>query len=1000
MAELNAFVYGWLAGIAAVVIWILYGIDTLLQLMRWVNVAFAHTPGLAHLAEGKAAEEAGMRDRAGSASRSSSHFEKTVASDQGLEGITGNTKRSTPITAAATCMLSWYGPDGTTGAPIECRFSLENNEVTVYQLLRLADSAAGVGGVNGRPGDKLGGSSKSSRRGSSPGAKSKEAQRDTNAFRTAAGVTMVEHRKGKIGVLSTTVMEVRQFNTKKGGNGNGAAEAGGGSKSGGGDLAAQSTSQKLSSHRSRTNTGAPAGPEVGDQWSETVNGSTAGPAKGAKSTDNNGTSSRRGDMTDEVTGAAAMYASPREGEEAGHAAAAVSAGNGGGGGVDSLFTGRVLIWRTMDGSPLFESCGSPSSRSARGGAGGVASPTTMSGNPFARGSMTGSMSATRRGASAPLSTSHAPGFGYPGSGHRPGGLGAAAGSFDARSARSSCENGDASDDGSVTEDAGGEEDCDSGGYAASPKRSHARRAKRREPQWQALMGDMANWSCVIIKFERSRESERWLTLLSGLREARAWHDYAKTMPNPDTINTFLSRFFFQNMRLNGLSDALIKQIRKKLRELPSKKFPRDLGGDLLLDDFLIGTQIPWITDVSEPTVSANGEVGFDFNLLYKGGEGGFTLFFRLALTYRGIRIPHVVFSVKLLELEATVHISIGPPPSKKFWIGGHKPPILRLEVHQGCASGKGVLHRVLTALPDLSGILTNLIKLYLFSDMVLPYMDDFPLPSVVKSPKSSFKDLRVRTFDWKRAAKISGAPAERRGSAAESSEGDHRSSASRAKERRSSGDSGSPLNTTRGSLSSEAASSAARRRPSRVPAGDAADNTAGEATAADAGPLGNSTRAADRRDSDSVPTGSALSVCSPLKVATSSSYARTASKGAHGSSGGGNGGGAPAVPSHRPSLCGTAADGNGRGSLPFTLPTERSNSLSDSAPSNRVSTSALDETLYADSTNIVSDSDGVFSSASKKGSGTSGAMRNLRDLLKLKGKDMTRESVSRSKKKA
>ncbi|EPY17726.1 hypothetical protein AGDE_16089 [Angomonas deanei] len=269
--------------------------------------------------------------------------------------------------------------------------------------------------------------------------------------------------------------------------------------------------------------------------------------------------------------------------------------------------------------------------------------------------------------------------------------------------------------------------------------------------------NMATWTGMIVKFSNVRDQERWLTLLRCIEEADAWREFAKNVPNPDTFNLFASRFLFQNFSGNGFVDLLIGAIRKKLKKVSLTKFPRDLEGDILLDDFVLGNALPWISEVSDPTISTNGEFGFDFNIQYKGGEEAFTLYFRLALAYRGIRIPHVVFSVKLLELEGTAHISIGPPPTPKFWIGGHKPPVVRLEVRQGGACGKGLLHRILTSLPDLSGIMTNLIKLYLFSDMILPFMDDFPLPSVESAPKVRVEKKR-RTFDRRRAAELSGAP--------------------------------------------------------------------------------------------------------------------------------------------------------------------------------------------------------------------------------------------------
>eukprot|EP00796_Vickermania_ingenoplastis_P012295 gene12295-8436_t len=267
------------------------------------------------------------------------------------------------------------------------------------------------------------------------------------------------------------------------------------------------------------------------------------------------------------------------------------------------------------------------------------------------------------------------------------------------------------------------------------------------------------WKGVMLEFPNSLQAERWWTVLEGLDEAEAWREFVKEMPNPDTFNLFLCRLLYPSIRREGLENIIKTAIRKKLVEVAKKKFPRFITGQIELDDFILGASFPWISDVSTPSISTNGEIGFDLNLLYKGEDRGFALYFKMALFYRGMRIPHIIIALKLLELQATLHISIGPPPSLKVWIGIHRPPILRVRASQGCSSGRGLLHRVLASLPDMSLILTHALRLYLFSEMILPEMDDFPLPSVEKtppvSPSKSGKKKKKQVFDRTLAAKRS-----------------------------------------------------------------------------------------------------------------------------------------------------------------------------------------------------------------------------------------------------
>lgn len=273
-------------------------------------------------------------------------------------------------------------------------------------------------------------------------------------------------------------------------------------------------------------------------------------------------------------------------------------------------------------------------------------------------------------------------------------------------------------------------------------------------------GDLLSWTAMLLIFSDPLETEMWYSVLKRLDEVESWREYLKNIPIPDTLNTFLWRLLFPSLRHMGLEGMLKRSIREKLVEVTDRKFPRFLTGGIHLDDFVLGASIPWVSEVSAPAMSTHGETAFDLNILYKGEATGFVLYFRFALSYKGIRIPQFILSIKLLELQASLHISIGPPASKKIWVGLHRPPILRIQANQGCASGKGFLHRILTSLPDISGIVCNLLRLYLFSEMILPEMDDFPLPSIEVTPETSSatnseKRKKGNYFDHKRAAEKS-----------------------------------------------------------------------------------------------------------------------------------------------------------------------------------------------------------------------------------------------------
>ncbi|AYU77055.1 Putative integral membrane protein conserved region (DUF2404), putative [Leishmania donovani] len=235
---------------------------------------------------------------------------------------------------------------------------------------------------------------------------------------------------------------------------------------------------------------------------------------------------------------------------------------------------------------------------------------------------------------------------------------------------------------------------------------------------------LSKWTCVAIKFPTRRVQERWLNLLQSTPESAQWHDFITHLPQVDVFNLLIARLFFENSRANTLHDLLEEKLKKKLARV-SKSLPPKLRGNIFLDLLDVGGEIPLISNVSDPVSSTCGDTEFDFDVLYRGG---LALKIRFSVLYREIRVPDIIFSIKVLELAGRMRFVVGPPPTRKFWLGGPQPPQLRLEFTQEVASHDGILNAVLRLLPDMSKIASNIVKVLLFEDMVFPNMDDFPWP--------------------------------------------------------------------------------------------------------------------------------------------------------------------------------------------------------------------------------------------------------------------------------
>eukprot|EP00796_Vickermania_ingenoplastis_P000595 gene595-324_t len=239
---------------------------------------------------------------------------------------------------------------------------------------------------------------------------------------------------------------------------------------------------------------------------------------------------------------------------------------------------------------------------------------------------------------------------------------------------------------------------------------------------------------IIIKFPSLRENERWINLLNGTRETERWKKFLFHLPCNDVLNILIARIFVENTRTSYLDDMLRAKVAKKI-EQEVKSMPSVLDGtQIFLDSLSIGTEIPLVNNVSDPVFSNSGDLHFDFDFLYRGG---LTFVIRFDVTYRGWKVKGLGFVIQLLELFGRIRFHVGPPPSKRFFLGMPQMPQLDIQVTQQDVRNKGFLHWLLKIMPNLSGIARKIVRNALFEDMVLPAMDDFPFPMIGEPGSSS-----------------------------------------------------------------------------------------------------------------------------------------------------------------------------------------------------------------------------------------------------------------------
>lgn len=241
-------------------------------------------------------------------------------------------------------------------------------------------------------------------------------------------------------------------------------------------------------------------------------------------------------------------------------------------------------------------------------------------------------------------------------------------------------------------------------------------------------------SSMLLVFSTRRELDRWANVLAANEATFEWKQYVRSLPSLDVLNLLAARIFFENSSGPAVSDMIKKKIAQKLRHVV---LPKPLTGHVEVSQVVAGGEVPLIHNVSFASFSTSGEIGFDFDLHYRGG---FRVVFAASFFVKTIRIPQLLFRVHLLEIGGRVHVSIGPPPTNKFWIGFHAPPSVRIEFVQEVASHEGVLNSLLSLVPDLSETISNFVKVELFEDMLLPNMECYELPNVGAESSSDSED--------------------------------------------------------------------------------------------------------------------------------------------------------------------------------------------------------------------------------------------------------------------
>ena len=336
------------------------------------------------------------------------------------------------------------------------------------------------------------------------------------------------------------------------------------------------------------------------------------------------------------------------------------------------------------------------------------------------------------------------------------------------------------------EDDDAEEGSNSGKSDSDREDSAAHPVGRRDRNGNLLLTARPHdWRLVRLTFSMPAEADRfWARFCSADSPLAAqWHtslarwtgkdlsggkqpDGIKQLdPSSYTLDAFnllAQRIFIENYATEALSKKLRTKIAKKLTKL---KLPKPLQGTLSLVSCVVGQALPFFKNAvlrpSDATSSAMrddlasssstnspplrgtgpvGEFSFDVEMTY---AGGFSLVLSADLVVGPLTLPAIIMTVTISELSGRLRVTINPPPSNSMWVGFDGPPDLKVSFSQEVVISKrnSLLERAVSHIPDLSEVVTELIKWKLFDDMILPYQDDFPVPNIEDTPPSSPLDF-------------------------------------------------------------------------------------------------------------------------------------------------------------------------------------------------------------------------------------------------------------------
>lgn len=237
-------------------------------------------------------------------------------------------------------------------------------------------------------------------------------------------------------------------------------------------------------------------------------------------------------------------------------------------------------------------------------------------------------------------------------------------------------------------------------------------------------------------------------------------------------NALLPRFWWNVYDNKSFHKFIMKRLGKRIAKITD--FPKFIQS-MILKNIHVGPNLPDITSIHLVQLTDDGGVEVDAVLDYKGGLSlEIQLKTSMQLPGTSLEVPASV-TIEVHHLHGKLRIHVSPPPCQRFWVGFYEMPAIdvKAETQIGTGAGSGfnvpkMAGNIIKKLrQDITRIIVNKLKSDIIGEkMVLPNMDDFPLPYFTHREGEEDEDYvsqvilsRDMEEEKKKAASVSISPA-------------------------------------------------------------------------------------------------------------------------------------------------------------------------------------------------------------------------------------------------